>query len=239
MNENPVTSTPAAIRTVSLVKTYSLGKKNIEVLKGVDITVSQREIVALLGASGTGKSTLLHIIGGLDTPDSGSVECGGHHLHAMKERDLSGFRNRCVGFVFQSYHLLPELTALENVCLPGRIARRPAGEVRDRAAGMLEKVGLGHRLDHRPYEMSGGEQQRTSIARALINDPQFLLADEPTGNLDSKTGREIFELMVGLRDSLGLTMVVATHDRSLAGTTDRIIYLDDGRVDTGALNSDG
>lgn len=232
MNDSQTSATmdKPAIITSGLTKSFALGKKQIEVLKGVDIAIGEGEIVSLLGASGTGKSTLLNIVGGLEAPDEGKVECGGFELHKMKEKDLSHFRNRSVGFVFQAYHLLPELTALENVCLPGRMARLPAGQVKSRAAELLEKVGLGHRLDHRPYEMSGGEQQRTSIARALINSPRFLLADEPTGNLDSKTGREIFSLLVQMRTDMGVTLVIATHDRSLADTTDRIIFLEDGRV---------
>lgn len=219
-----------AIETRDLIKNFTLGKKTIEVLRGVSISIESGEIVSLLGASGTGKSTLLHIIGGLDVPNGGIVRCGSYDLHLMKESQLSHFRNQCVGFVFQSYHLLPELSALENVCLPGRMARRPAAEVRARARELLEKVGLGHRLDHRPYELSGGEQQRTSIARALINNPQFLLADEPTGNLDSKTGRDILNLLVDLRDSFGVTLIIATHDRALAEQTDRTILLEDGYV---------
>lgn len=211
-------------------KSYSLGKKKIEVLKGVNIKVAPSEVVALLGASGTGKSTLLQIIGGLDTADKGRVLCGDYKLHLMKEKNLSNFRNKSVGFIFQAYNLLPELTALENVCLPARMARSNASNTKQRSIDLLESVGLGHRIDHRPYEMSGGEQQRTSIARALINSPEFLLADEPTGNLDSKTGQEILNVLFQMREKFGVTLVIATHDQSLADRADRVILLEDGKV---------
>lgn len=231
MNESPSEpTTEPGILVHGCYKSYSLGKKQIEVLKGVDIEIQTSEIVALLGASGTGKSTLLQIVGGLDTADKGTIQCGEAQLHKMKESELSGFRNKSVGFIFQAYHLLPELTALENVCLPARMARVHPKECAERGRELLESVGLGHRMDHRPYELSGGEQQRTSIARALINAPRFLLADEPTGNLDSNTGKEILSLLLHMREKFGVTLIMATHDRSLASNTDRIIHLEDGKV---------
>ncbi len=223
-------TTSSGICVKDCYKSYSLGKKKIEVLKGVNIKVAPSEVVALLGASGTGKSTLLQIIGGLDTADQGNIVCGDHKLHLMKEKHLSSFRNESVGFIFQAYNLFPELTALENVCLPARIARFGAEKSRKKSAELLESVGLGHRIDHRPYEMSGGEQQRTSIARALINSPEFLLADEPTGNLDSKTGMEILNLLFEMREKYGVTLVIATHDHSLAERADRVVFMEDGKV---------
>lgn len=230
MSNSDIETSSAAISIENCSKSYYIGKKEIEVLKGVDLEIQTGEIVSLLGASGTGKSTLLHIIGGLDTSDKGTVRCGEHLLHDLKEGQLSHFRNQHVGFIFQAYHLLPELTALENVCLPARMARTSIGYAQDKAKQLLKSVGLDHRMDHRPYEMSGGEQQRTSIARSMINAPTFLLADEPTGNLDSKTGGEIFSVLLNLREEFGVTLVIATHDQSLAQKTDRVIHLVDGKV---------
>jgi ABC-type lipoprotein export system ATPase subunit len=186
--------------------------------------------VALRGASGTGKSTLLHLIGGLDTANAGDIVFNGQKLSNFSEGQLTRFRNRSVGFVFQAYHLLPELTALENVCLTARISRSPAGRVEERARELLGRVGLAGRLDHKPSELSGGEQQRVAIARALINEPELLLADEPTGNLDSKTGLEIIELLKGLRQEKNMTLVIATHDEKVAAHAERVIQLVDGNV---------
>lgn len=213
-----------------LRKSYRLGKRAVEVLKGVSFDVARGEMVAIKGASGTGKSTLLHLMGGLDRPDSGGIECAGENLAKMSGGRLNRYRNSTIGLVFQAYHLLPELDALENVCLPARLARRGYSEVRDEAKSLLERVGLGHRVDHRPYELSGGEQQRVALARSLINRPQLLLADEPTGNLDSKTGAEILELMEGLREEKALTLVIATHDDHLAERAPRSIHLHDGQI---------
>ncbi|HEX7569049.1 MAG TPA: ABC transporter ATP-binding protein, partial [Verrucomicrobiae bacterium] len=167
-----------------LKKTYAVGKRALEVLRGVDLEISRGDFVALRGASGTGKSTLLHLIGGLDSPNAGEIIFCGQNLAAFSESRLTNFRNRRVGFVFQAYHLLPELTALENVCLPARIARTSAAQAEKRGRELLARVGLGERLEHKPSELSGGEQQRVAIARALVNEPELLLADEPTGNLD-------------------------------------------------------
>src|SRR4029453_7204881 len=187
--------------------------------------------LALRGASGAGKSTLLHLLGGLDTPDQGEIWFEGQDLASLSAFDLAKWRNRMVGFVFQAYHLLPELDALENVCLPGRMARVPAREVEARGRELLKRVGLADRLEHRPPELSGGEQQRVAIARALINSPELLLADEPTGNLDSHTGDEIIELLCSLRAEREGTLLVATHDAKIAGKAPRVVELVDGLIE--------
>jgi ABC-type lipoprotein export system ATPase subunit len=214
-----------------LRKTYRLGRRSIEVLRGVNFELEAGEFLAVRGASGAGKSTLLHLVGGLDGPTSGEIWIGGERLDRMSGSALSRFRNRKVGFVFQAYHLLPELNALENVCLPARMAR--VGANRSEAAGreLLARVGLGERMEHRPYELSGGEQQRVAIARALINGPDLVLADEPTGNLDSKTGGEIIDLLCALREERRTTLVIATHDGQVAGRARRVVELVDGRLE--------
>jgi ABC-type lipoprotein export system ATPase subunit len=213
-----------------LTKTYVMGRRSLEVLRGVDVEISRGDFLALRGASGAGKSTLLHLIGGLDTPNAGEIFFAGERLSQFSESRLTHFRNRRVGFVFQAYHLLPELTALENVCLPGRIARLSAGELANRAEELLARVGLAERLDHKPSELSGGEQQRVAIARALINEPVLLLADEPTGNLDSRTGGEIMDLLKSLRGERQMTLVIATHDAKIAALAPRVRELVDGRI---------
>ncbi len=213
-----------------LKKTYVVGKRTLEVLRGVDLEIPRGDFVALRGASGTGKSTLLHLIGGLDTPKAGEIIYNGENLAAYSESRLTKFRNRSVGFVFQAYHLLPELTALENVCLTARIARLPAAAAEKRGRELLARVGLGERLEHKPSELSGGEQQRVAIARALVNEPELLLADEPTGNLDSHTGGEIIELLKGLRAEKQMTLIIATHDAKVAATAPRVIELVDGLI---------
>jgi ABC-type lipoprotein export system ATPase subunit len=215
-----------------LKKNYLVGKRTLEVLRGVDVEISRGDFVALRGASGAGKSTLLHLIGGLDTPNAGEIFFAGENLSQFSESRLTDFRNRRVGFVFQAYHLLPELTALENVCLPGRVARRSPGEIAQRAGDLLARVGLAERLEHKPSELSGGEQQRVAIARALINEPVMLLADEPTGNLDSHTGAEIMDLLKGIRDEKRMTLVIATHDAKVAALAPRVIELADGVIQT-------
>ena len=213
-----------------LKKTYVMGKRSLEVLRGVDLVMESGDFVALCGASGTGKSTLLHLIGGLDSPNAGEIVFDGLNVTRLSDRALTDFRNRRVGFVFQAYHLLPELTALENVCLPARIARRPLAATVKRAAELLERVGLQDRLDHQPAELSGGEQQRVAIARALINEPALLLADEPTGNLDSRTGADILALLQSLRADGKTTLVIATHDTKVAANAPRVIHLVDGMI---------
>ncbi len=213
-----------------LKKTYVIGKRSLEVLKGVDVEIARGDFLALRGASGAGKSTLLHLIGGLDTPNAGEILFAGEQLSRFSERRLTEFRNQRVGFVFQAYHLMPELTAMENVCLPGRIARRAVSDVTARAAELLKRVGLGERMDHKPSELSGGEQQRVAIARALINEPVLLLADEPTGNLDSHTGGEIMDLLRSLLTESQMTLVIATHDVKVAAMAPRVIELVDGLI---------
>lgn len=211
-------------------KTFTLGRRSIEVLRGVDLNVQRGEFLALSGASGAGKSTLLHLLGGLDVPNRGEIWLGDKNLARLGDITLTRVRNRTIGFVFQAYHLLPELDAFENVILPARIARMPVAEARDRAEQLLGRVGLAERLDHRPYELSGGEQQRVAIARALINEPDVLLADEPTGNLDTRTGDEIIDLLCSLVSERQVTLLVATHDSEVASRAPRQVHLVDGKI---------
>ena len=213
-----------------LTKTYVMGKRSLEVLRGVDVDIARGDFLALRGASGAGKSTLLHLIGGLDTPNAGEIIFNGQSFADFSESKLTNIRNRSVGIVFQSYHLLPELTALENVCLPARIARTSVAAAKQRATELLTRVGLQDRLDHKSSELSGGEQQRVAIARALINEPVLLLADEPTGNLDSRTGTEIMELLQSLRTEKQTTLIIATHDARVAALAPRVIELVDGLI---------
>ena len=215
----------------AVTKSYAMGKRTLEVLSGVSLEVARGEFLALRGASGAGKSTLLHLFGGLDSPNAGEVWFGGQNLTALDESSQTRLRNRNIGFIFQAYHLLPELDALENVCLPARIARTPAELAEKRGRELLTRVGLGERMDHKPYELSGGEQQRVAIARALINEPELILADEPTGNLDSHTGGEIIDLLCALRADRNTTLLIATHDASVAERAPRIIKLVDGKIE--------
>jgi len=214
----------------ALAKSYTMGRRTLEVLRGINLQVARGEFLALRGASGAGKSTLLHLIGGLDSPNAGEIHFAGQDIAAFSERELTDFRNRRVGFVFQSYHLLPELDALENVCLPARVARVPANQAAARGRELLARVGLGDRWEHKPFELSGGEQQRVAIARALINEPELVLADEPTGNLDSHTGGEIIELLKKLHSEKQTTLVIATHDAKVAAHARRVFELADGRI---------
>jgi len=218
------------LRARGLAKTYVMGKRSLEVLRDVHLDVARGEFLALRGASGAGKSTLLHLIGGLDTPNAGEIHFAGQNLVKFSERELTHFRNRCIGFVFQAYHLLPELDALENVCLPARMARISTAKIEGRGRELLARVGLGERLDHKPSELSGGEQQRVAIARSLINEPELLLADEPTGNLDSQTGGEIIELLKSLRVEKQMTLIIASHDTKVAAHAQRVVELADGRI---------
>ncbi len=213
-------------------KAYRLGNRRVDVLRGVDLIVGRGEFVALRGSSGAGKSTLLHLLAGLDTADEGAVRVASVDLASASPSEASRFRNLKIGVVFQSYHLFPELDALENVCVPARLARRGVDECVARAKTLLERVGLGQRFEHRPRELSGGEQQRVAIARALINRPELILADEPTGNLDSRTGDEIVDLLCSLRAEQDVTLVVATHDSRVASRAPRVIELVDGRVES-------
>jgi lipoprotein-releasing system ATP-binding protein len=211
-------------------KTYMLGKRELEVLRGINLDINRGDFLALRGASGAGKSTLLHLLGALDFPDPGEIQSQGRSLRNLSSRDLAQWRNREVGFIFQAYYLLPELDALENVCLPARMARTPAADAANRGRDLLARVGLKERMEHKPYELSGGEQQRVAIARALINQPDLILADEPTGNLDSHTGQEIIDLLCSLREERKMTLVMATHDSNVASRAQKTIHLVDGQI---------
>jgi ABC-type lipoprotein export system ATPase subunit len=227
------------LSAVSVHKTYLLGKRALEVLRGVDLELNRGDFLALRGASGAGKSTLLYLLGGLDTPNQGEVRLRGRNLATLPRRDLARLRTQEVGFIFQAYYLLPELDALENVCLPARMARTPAAQAEARGRELLARVGLKERMEHKPYELSGGEQQRVAIARALINDPDLILADEPTGNLDSHTGEEIIDLLVALRAEKQTTLIMATHDIRVAARAPKVIELVDGQVANGSPGSAG
>jgi predicted ABC-type transport system involved in lysophospholipase L1 biosynthesis ATPase subunit len=220
----------ALVEARDLHKRYELAARSLEVLRGVSLSVARGEFVALRGASGAGKSTLLHLLGGLDIPNQGEVRLAGEDLARLSATALARLRNLKVGFIFQAYHLLPELDALENVCLPARITRTPAGAAEQRGRDLLARVGLKDRVEHRPAELSGGEQQRVALARALINSPELILADEPTGNLDSRTGDEIIELLCSLRAELGTTLIIATHDDRVAARAPKVVELVDGQV---------
>jgi lipoprotein-releasing system ATP-binding protein len=211
-------------------KTYMLGKRALEVLRGINLEINRGDFIALRGASGGGKSTLLNLLGGLDFPSPGEIKSQGRSLSSLSRTDLAQWRNREVGFIFQAYYLLPELDALENVCLPARMARTPAAQAAERGRELLTRVGLKERMEHKPYELSGGEQQRVAIARALINQPDLILADEPTGNLDSHTGQEIIDLLCSLREERKMTLVMATHDSTLASRAEKTIHLVDGQI---------
>jgi putative ABC transport system ATP-binding protein len=220
-----------AIHAESLCRHYVMGDSVVKALDGVSLEVRSGERVALLGASGSGKSTLLHLMAGLDRPTSGKLETQGHNLAAMSSEDLAGHRRKTVGMIFQAFHLLPRMTLEENVELPLRLAEMPREERPARVREALERVGLGARAGHRPGELSGGEQQRAAIARALVNRPAILLADEPTGNLDSRNGDEIMRLMGKLNETLGMTIVLVTHEQKLAATfAERMFVLSDGRL---------
>ena len=218
------------IRVVDLYKSYYDGSTELPVLKGVDLAVKKAQIVAIVGASGVGKSTLLHLLGGLDRPTEGKVFYEGENIFALNDQELDRFRNEEIGFVFQFHHLLPEFTALENVAMSGLIARQESDVAQDRAKELLEYVGLGERLEHRPSELSGGERQRVAIARALVNQPRVVLADEPTGNLDQKTSEAVHDLLWTLNDQFNQTFIIVTHNQALAQRADRLIQLVDGQV---------
>jgi putative ABC transport system ATP-binding protein len=220
----------ALIRSSGLSRNYNVGKTVVAALSEVSLEVGRGEFAALVGASGSGKSTLLNLIGGLDRPSSGKIQVDDLSLTEVSDDRLVRYRREQVGFIFQSFNLLPTLSALENVESPMVLAEVPRSERRDRAMKLLESVGLGARAIHRPNELSGGEKQRVAIARALANSPSLLLADEPTGNLDSKTGATILELLCGLIKAKGLTLVIVTHDTEVAARADRVIHLRDGRV---------
>lgn len=225
------------IAAFGLRKSYRKGKIEVPVLHGVDIEAARGELVAVIGASGSGKSTMLHLLGLLDQPDAGRVELDGRRIDDRPDRERDRLRNRTFGFIFQFYHLLPELTALENVMMPHLIRSGLLAYIKERKAirrdaqEMLERVGLGHRLTHRPTELSGGEMQRAAIARALVAKPEILLADEPTGNLDSATGQGVLDLLRDLNRERGLTMMLVTHDQQIANQADRVVRLAEGRIE--------
>jgi lipoprotein-releasing system ATP-binding protein len=214
------------IRTSGITKAYGA----LKVLKGIDITIEDREVVSIVGASGAGKTTLLQIIGTLDHPDAGTIFYNGSDISRLKGRPLASFRNSNIGFVFQFHQLLPEFTALENVCIPAFIAGKSKIEAEKRAAELLGFLSLSERLDHKPSELSGGEQQRVAVARALVNNPSVILADEPSGNLDTENKNELHRLFFKLRDTFGQTIIIVTHDRQLASMSDRILQIKDGLI---------
>jgi len=211
-----------------LTKVFTKGGKTIEVLDGLELSLKSGEVVGILGASGAGKSTLLHIAGGLDRPSSGFVHCGGKDIFSLSEPDLAAFRNRSIGFVFQMHYLLSEFTCVENVMMPGIIAGGEKDQVRETAEALLRQVGLSERMDHRPGELSGGEQQRAAVARALVNRPSMILADEPTGNLDARTAVSVQDLFLDLNETYGTTFLVVTHNREMASRFHRRFQLRDG-----------
>ncbi|CAN5416517.1 ABC transporter ATP-binding protein [soil metagenome] len=214
------------LEAISIEKSYG----TLKVLKGVDLTIKQGEVVAIVGASGAGKSTLLHMLGTLDIPDKGKISVKGQDVFSQSPKQLASFRNKHIGFVFQFHNLLPEFTALENVMIPGLLSGRKESEVSAEAQRLLEELGLQGRLHHKPSEMSGGEQQRTAVARALINSPDLILADEPSGNLDSKNAQELHELFFKLREQRGQTFIIVTHNQAFADMADRKLEMRDGII---------
>jgi len=218
------------IKVVNLQKTFSMGTHTLPVLTGINLEIARGEMIAIVGASGAGKSTLLHMLGTLDRPTSGSVLFDGQDVFALPEDAQAEFRNKRIGFVFQFHHLLPEFTALENTFLPALIQNRPEGDAQAEAIQLLTDVGLSERLHHKPGELSGGEQQRVAVARALMQRPDLVLADEPTGNLDTHTGEALFGLLRKLNKTRGTTFVIVTHNDKLSAQADRIIRMEDGQI---------
>lgn len=208
-------------------KTYN----NLQVLKGVNIQVNKGEIVSIVGSSGAGKSTLLHILGTLDVANTGAIFLNNQSIHTFNEKELAAFRNKNMGFIFQFHHLLPEFSALENVCIPGWIAKRNNQEVKANAEQLLTRLGLSNRMQNKPNQLSGGEQQRVAVARALINNPAIVFADEPTGNLDSKNAKELHDLFIELRDELNQTFLIVTHNEELAALSNRTLHMKDGLIE--------
>lgn len=223
-------ATPPLLRVTGLDKSFTWGHQTIEILKGINLEVRQGEFLTMVGASGAGKSTLLHILGTLDRPTRGTVLYDNQDMFQLSEHELAHFRNRRIGFVFQFHHLLPEFTALENACFPGFIQKRPVRQCTEEARELLSEVGLGHRLHHKPGELSGGEQQRVAVARALIQNPDLVLADEPTGNVDSRTGEILFQLLRTFNEQRGTAFIIVTHNEHLSQQSDRLVHMADGRI---------
>lgn len=221
----------ALLKATNIQKRYGA----LQVLKGVDMSVEKGEIISIVGPSGSGKSTLLHILGTLDRPDAGEVSLNGVNYHGLSGKKLSLFRNKHIGFVFQFHHLLPEFTALENVCIPGWMSGQKKSLVKARATELLKILGLDARREHKPNELSGGEQQRVAVARALVNQPDIVFADEPTGNLDSANAKELHQLFFDLRKQFNQTFLIVTHNEELAGLSDRVVHMKDGKVLDGLL----
>ena len=228
MTESRVEAGVAVLRARGVVRRFEEGATTLEVLRGLDLEVRAAERLAIIGASGSGKTTLLQILGGLDRPDAGSVEVDGRDLHALAEAERGALRNRMIGFVYQFHHLLAEFSALENVAMPLLVRRMDARAAAQRAAELLERVGLGARLRHRPHQLSGGERQRAAVARALVTSPRLVLADEPTGNLDGRNAEQVFALMLELNREFGTSLVIVTHDTRLAARMDRVLELENG-----------
>jgi lipoprotein-releasing system ATP-binding protein len=229
-----VTTVTPLLKAENIHKSYTGKAEPVHVLKGVDITVNRHDLTAIVGSSGSGKSTLLHILGGLDRPDKGSIRFRDADLSRMDDETLAGFRNRNIGFVFQFHHLLPEFTALENVFMPGLIAGKQMPEIRQRAEYLLEETGLKNRMDHRPSELSGGEQQRVAVARALMNAPEIIMADEPTGNLDEANTDKLLSLLMNIREKEQTAIILITHDTRIADIASTIHHLHHGKLEVPA-----
>jgi lipoprotein-releasing system ATP-binding protein len=230
MNEKAVHEGGLVLEATGVMRSFRQGPIDLQVLQGVNLSVRPGERIAIIGASGSGKTTLLQILGGLDAPTAGTVKVAGSDIHSLAEKPRGELRNRTLGFIYQFHHLLPEFSALENVAMPLLVRRTPRHEAEATARAILERVGLGQRLVHRPHELSGGERQRAAVARALVTGPRIVLADEPTGNLDGGNAESVFELMLQLNRELGTSLIVVTHDRRLAARMDRILELDGGNL---------
>ena len=228
----------AIVKTEGVTKVYKLGNQDVYALRGIDLEIQTGEYVSIMGPSGSGKTTLFNMVGGLDKPSDGKVYIDGVDVADLDARQLAWLRCRKIGYIFQTFNIIPVMTALENVTLPMVFAGMPAEDARRKGAGLLEKVGLGDRLGHKPYELSGGQQQRVAIARSMANDPTVILADEPTGNLDLKTGKDIIDLLKRMNTASNVTIITATHDMKMLSASDRIVWIRDGRVDRIQSRSD-